>query len=84
LFQNQPNPFSDGTMIRFDLPSAESVSLEVMDISGRVVYNLSGQFAKGENQVMIDGQNLSDSGVFYYRLSSGNFIETKKLIYIKN
>lgn len=84
LYQNQPNPFADGTMIRFDLPGAEHVALEVMDISGKMVYELNGTFPRGENQVMINAQDLPDSGVYYYRLSSGNFIETKKLIYIKN
>ena len=83
LYQNQPNPFSGETMIRFDLVQAENVSLDVIDISGKMIYNLKGDFPRGENQVIIQSSELPDSGIFYYRLRSGDFIETKKLIHIK-
>gem|GEM_PF-6109768 len=84
LHQNVPNPFTNETTIRFDLPETETISLQIMDISGRVVFDLSKEFSIGQNQIVIEANDLPDSGIFYYRLSAGDFIETKKLIYIKN
>jgi len=83
LYQNQPNPFSSETMIRFDLLEADYVNLDVIDISGKLIYNLKGDFPRGENQVIIQAHDLPDSGIYYFRLRSGDFIETKKLIHIK-
>ena len=84
LYQNQPNPFTDQTMIQFDLPGSEMVTIDILDISGKQIYHLSASFPKGVNQLVIDADEIPNAGIYYYRMTAGDFVETKKLIYIKN
>jgi hypothetical protein len=85
LSQNYPNPFNPVTKIKFDI-SANSVGqtfLSVYDLLGREVATLvNEQLQPGTYEVTFDGSNLP-SGVYFYRLSSGNYIETKKMLMIK-
>jgi hypothetical protein len=91
LSQNYPNPFNPSTKIRFSLPfpSKGGVKLEVYDVLGRLVVSLipplwGGQegLKSGTYEVEWDGSNYP-SGVYYYRLSGGNFTQTRKMILIK-
>jgi len=83
LGQNYPNPFNPTTNISFDLPSQSFVSIKV--------YNLMGQeMATIENETMAAGSYSKSwnaaampSGVYFYRMETGNFIATKKLILMK-
>ncbi|MFQ5447671.1 MAG: T9SS type A sorting domain-containing protein, partial [Saprospiraceae bacterium] len=81
LFQNLPNPFGDFTVIGFNLPEAADASLVILDISGRVVKTIHGEYAKGYNEVTISREELpAAQGVFYYRLETENFTATRKMI----
>ncbi len=83
LSQNYPNPFNPTTDIRFDIPNSANVKLSVMNIVGQ------------EIEVLVDGQlnagsytadwNAAEfpSGVYIYKLTSGEFSDTKKMILIK-
>ncbi|MCS7013210.1 MAG: T9SS type A sorting domain-containing protein [Chloroherpetonaceae bacterium] len=83
LFQNYPNPFNPTTMIGYSLPVASEVSLKVYDMLGREVATLvSGRQAAGEYQVSFTATGLS-SGIYFYRLQAGNFVETKKMMLVK-
>jgi hypothetical protein len=83
LEQNYPNPFNPSTIIRFSLPKAQSVTLEVFDISGRNVSTLiSGKVEKGNNSIQFNPHNLS-SGIYFYKLTSENFTETKKMVLVR-
>ncbi|MEO8512171.1 MAG: T9SS type A sorting domain-containing protein [Ignavibacteria bacterium] len=87
LWQNYPNPFNPETKIKYSLPgnneSNHEVSLNVFDITGRLVANLiSGTQKTGVYEVSFSGISLS-SGVYFYKLISGNFSETKKMIMVK-
>jgi type IX secretion system substrate protein len=89
LSQNYPNPFNPTTKIKFSIPLDSSfrgnnnVLLKVYDALGREVQTLVNEpLQPGTYEVDFDGSNYS-SGAYYYKLISGDFIETKKMIILK-
>jgi len=83
LSQNYPNPFNPNTKIQFALPQKSFTKLIVYDYLGREITTLvNEQLNAGIYEADFDGSNLS-SGVYYYRLTAGDFIETKKMILVK-
>ncbi len=83
LSQNYPNPFNPVTRIRYDLPRAGVVRLAVYDVMGREIDMLVNERqAAGSYEAIWDGTRFA-SGVYFYRLTAGNFSETKKLLLIK-
>ena len=83
LEQNYPNPFNPSTRISYQLPVSGNVTLKVYDLLGREVATLvNEEKPAGSYEVSFDASQLS-SGVYLYRLSSGSFIETKKMILMK-
>lgn len=80
LSQNYPNPFNATTSIHVSLPSSEFVSLKVYDLLGREVKSIvNRQLSAGKHTFTFDAEKLS-SGIYLYRLTTGNFSETKKMI----
>lgn len=83
LNQNYPNPFNPTTTISYSLPKTAFVTLKIFDTLGREVTTLvSENKLPGKYEVQFDGTKLS-SGVYFYKITAGNYIETKKLILIK-
>jgi hypothetical protein len=83
LNQNYPNPFNPTTTISFHLSSHALVSLKIYDVLGREVANLiSTEMEIGDHSVIWDASRMA-SGTYFYRLQSGSFIETKKLLLLK-
>jgi hypothetical protein len=83
LNQNYPNPFNPNTTINYHLPTQSNVTLKVYDVLGREVATLvNGVEEPGYKLVTLDASRLS-SGVYYYRLQAGNYVETKKLVLLK-
>jgi hypothetical protein len=83
LEQNYPNPFNPSTTIKYELPTASHVSLIVYDILGRAVSMLVNERRNaGVHEVMFDGSRLS-SGVYFYRIEAGSFVQTRKLLLVK-
>jgi len=85
LAQNYPNPFNPSTVISYQLPMDGNVTLKVYDMLGKEVTTLVNEFQRAGSynyQFSINNLQLS-SGVYYYRLQSGNFVETKKFIVMK-
>jgi len=85
LDQNLPNPFGRSTAIHFSLPEARSVSLEVLDVGGRLVKVLaSGPLRAGEHAYTWDGTNRDGrqvgSGTYFYRLRSGSQELSRKMV----
>jgi hypothetical protein len=85
LYQNYPNPFNPITKIKFDI-SAHSVGqtfLSVYDIRGREIQTLVNEkLISGTYEVAFDVSNYA-SGVYFYQLRSGEFVNTKKLVLLK-
>ncbi len=83
LAQNYPNPFNPSTTIRYAIPQAESVTLQVFDILGRhVSTSVDEVMPAGEQAVQFNASGLA-SGMYYYRMQSGRFSETRKLILLR-
>jgi len=94
LFQNYPNPFNPSTVISYQLPVSGVVTLKVFDILGNEVatlvneekqpgtyeveFNINSHSGKSAN----GGRNLS-SGIYFYQLKAGDFVETKKMVLLK-
>ena len=78
---NYPNPFNGTTTIEFNLEKEQSVSLKVFDLTGKTIATLleNETKSKGRNQVVFDGNNLSE-GVYFYSIESNGFKETKRMI----
>lgn len=91
LMQNYPNPFNPSTKIKFTIPSViasgakqtQIVSLKVYDILGNEVANLVNEVKEqGAYTVNFDASQLS-SGIYFYRIQAGSFIETEKMILLR-
>jgi hypothetical protein len=83
LHQNYPNPFNPSTTIRYGLPERSHVLLEVYNLAGqRVATLIDGEQQAGWNEVVFEDKTLA-SGLYFYRLQAGDFVETRKLILIK-
>jgi len=83
LKQNYPNPFNPVTVIRYQLPEAGNVRLEVFDIMGRRVETLvEEQKQPGYYEVTFDASDLS-SGTYIYRIETGDFSDTMKMLFVK-
>tara|TARA_R110001599_G_scaffold150929_3_gene335307 strand:- start:475 stop:1890 length:1416 start_codon:yes stop_codon:yes gene_type:complete len=83
LEQNYPNPFNPSTNIEFALPEQAEVSLKVYNLLGREIYTLvSGKMNAGNHKVEFNASGLS-TGLYFYRIQAGSFIQTKKMMLIK-
>jgi hypothetical protein len=83
LSSNYPNPFSATTHIRYALPAAAETRLEIFDTLGRRVHVLvDASQPAGWHETSLDATGLS-SGVYFYRLTAGTFMDTKTLIVAK-
>lgn len=83
LKQNFPNPFNPSTTISFSLPKSDFVSLKIYDATGKEVADLLNKnLGQGSYDVKFDGANLT-SGVYFYKLITGDFVSTKKMMLVK-
>ena len=83
LGQNYPNPFNPTTHIRFNIPETGNTKLTVFNIMGEAVANLvDGVVPAGGHPVSWNAANMP-TGVYFYRMESGNFSQTRKLLLVK-
>jgi len=88
LEQNYPNPFNPTTQIRFYLPSEANVALTVYNVAGQEVRTLANDMLPvGEHVVTWDGRdnvgNTVSTGVYFYKLISGNTTHIRKMVMLK-
>ena len=85
LSQNYPNPFNPSTKIRFEIPKASTVKLHIYDALGKSIATLAdGAMQPGVYEAEFNGQQYSlPSGVYFYRLETGDYNTTKKLVLLK-
>jgi len=88
LLQNYPNPFNSSTGIEFAISVPSFILLKVYDLRGREVRELAaGQYVAGRHTVVWDGRDRHDrplaSGIYFYRLQTGNFVDTRKMVLLK-
>jgi len=83
LYQNYPNPFNPSTKIKYQIPGFSSVTLKVYGVLGNEVTTLVNEDKPaGQYEVKFDASELS-SGIYFYQIKAGSFIESKKMILIK-
>jgi len=83
LSQNYPNPFNPSTTIKWQQPEAGLVTLKIFDVLGREVTTIVyEELAAGKHEIEFIGNGLT-SGVYFYQLKAGKFIQAKKMILIK-
>jgi Secretion system C-terminal sorting domain len=83
LYQNYPNPFNPVTAIKLDLPKSTSINLVICDMLGRELYQIANEYLRaGSYSFTWDARNFA-SGIYFYRLTTEDFTETKKMILIK-
>ncbi|RPI17892.1 MAG: T9SS C-terminal target domain-containing protein [Ignavibacteriae bacterium] len=82
LYQNYPNPFNPTTTIKYEIPNEGMVSLKVYDILVKEIYSSSEYKKAGSYEFKFDGSNLS-SGLYFYKIEAGNFVETRRMLLIK-
>ncbi len=83
LTQNYPNPFNPTTRINYSISNSEKVTIKIYDVLGREIRTLvNEEKAAGAYEVEFDADNLS-SGIYYYQLKAGNFVQTRKMILLR-
>ncbi len=83
IHQNYPNPFNPSTTIRFSIPGSAEVSLKIFNLLGEEVTTLaSGHREAGTHSIQWDATG-QPSGVYFYRLSTNDFVQTRKLVLLR-
>ena len=83
LFQNYPNPFNTSTTIKYEIPQASHVKIVLYDILGREVTTLVNEGKNaGYYTIKFNASSLA-SGVYFYRIEAGNFVQVKKMMLLK-
>jgi S-formylglutathione hydrolase FrmB len=83
LYQNYPNPFNPSTTIEFSLPRSSFVTLKVFNLLGEEIATLLAQEFKAGSHTVNWNPSGAPSGVYFYRLSAGSFVDTKKMLLLR-
>ena len=87
LFQNYPNPFNTTSVIKYSIPQPSQVSLKIFNTLGEELETLVNEEKPAGTYEVEFGRNLINqvltSGVYFYRLQAGNYVETKKMVLLK-
>ena len=88
LTQNYPNPFNPSTTIKYGLPNSSNVTLQVFDVTGKLVTTLiSGQQDAGYHTVEWNGLNMTGhqvaTGIYFYKIKAGEYTSIKKMMFAK-
>ena len=83
LYQNYPNPFNPTTSIRYELPQDGIATIKIFDIIGQEIETIVNEFKNaGGYEVDFNAKGLP-SGVYFYQIQTGNFVETKKMVLLR-
>jgi hypothetical protein len=83
LEQNYPNPFNPSTMINYEIKQSGLVTLKVFNVLGQAIATLTdGKQEAGKHSIKFDASRFS-SGIYFYQITAGNFVATKKMMLLK-
>jgi len=82
LYQNYPNPFNPVTIIKYNIPKPEMVSIKIYDVLGKEIYSYNEYKQTGRFEIQFDGSNYA-SGVYFYKIIAGDFVSTKRMVLLK-
>ncbi|MGE5400126.1 MAG: T9SS type A sorting domain-containing protein, partial [Ignavibacteriales bacterium] len=83
LMQNYPNPFNPSTTIRYNIPQADKVTLVIFDMLGKRLMTLVDEYQPAGMHEKKFRADMLSSGIYYYQIRSGSFIETRKMLLVK-
>jgi hypothetical protein len=83
LEQNYPNPFNPVTNIMFQIPKSNFVTLKIFNILGKEVATLVNEKLNAGSYIVDWNASVYPSGVYFYRIQAGDFIETKSMVLVK-
>ena len=83
LYQNKPNPWNGQTTIGFDLPKDDHAKLTIFDVNGKTITTIEGDYTAGYNTIVLTAKDVPSSGIMYYRLESGEYSASKKMVLIR-
>jgi hypothetical protein len=83
LSQNYPNPFNPSTIVEFGVPVDSKVKVEVFNILGQLIAVLVDEVRNAGYYKVTFGSSNMPSGVYFYRMTAGSFVQTKKMQLIK-
>jgi hypothetical protein len=83
LAQNYPNPFNPSTSIKYQVSGISQVSLKVYDVVGNEVATLVNEFKPAGSYEIEFNASMYSSGIYFYKLQAGSFVETKKMMFLK-
>ncbi|MFH2048770.1 MAG: T9SS type A sorting domain-containing protein, partial [bacterium] len=83
LSQNYPNPFNPTTEIKFDVPTRSHTTLKVYNILGQEVETLIDEDTPAGRYVAEWDASQYSSGVYFYKINAGDFVDTKKMVLVK-
>lgn len=83
LYQNNPNPFSDYTELKFNLVQEEQAEILIHDINGKLVFKKSGTYQSGLNQEIFNASQLGGSGIYYLTMNTNSHSATIKMVVIR-
>ena len=83
LEQNYPNPFNPSTNISFSIPKATNVKLVIYDVLGKEITTLVNEFTQAGNHTVKFDASLLSSGVYFYKISAGDFYNVKRMVLVK-
>lgn len=83
LYQNEPNPFGNRTLIKFQLPESSAATLSVFDAEGRLLYKQTDDYSPGGHTVSLEKAQLVSTGVLFYRLEAGAHMAWRKMVLLR-
>ncbi|MBK9108976.1 MAG: T9SS type A sorting domain-containing protein [Saprospiraceae bacterium] len=83
VYQNQPNPFSEFTIVGYELPDAAQATITVYDLNSKVLHKSVMNATKGYNQFELNTSQLGATGVLFYQLDAAGYTATKRMVVIK-
>jgi hypothetical protein len=83
VFQNVPNPFTEGTILPVQLPHEGVVDLEIYSLDGRLVHRQSEFVERGYHEFHVTKEQLQQGGIYYYTISTDRFSGTRKMTMLK-
>jgi hypothetical protein len=83
LYQNEPNPFDNNTVIAFEIPQSQDVSLQIFDTNGKLAWVFDQYLEKGKHEITVSFEELKKTGIYYYTIETKDFVSTRKMIYLR-
>ena len=83
LFQNKPNPFNNETVIGYQIPEDSEVLFQLIDHTGKLVYQMKKQSQKGYNEISLTNEVFHQAGVYTYKLISNDNTSSKKMMFLR-